>query len=141
MRDLARLGLSFFGGTLLAGSIVISLDIFLVGYFSQHSNSALLTIELAAVLLDSLIGTILFMIGLSFQRSQVAGNGKRSMILAFICGLSYSVLLALYGPGGLIRADKRSELGSLALFSLWLIPIGLAFLMRLRGNKVAGNHD
>ena len=130
MRDLARLGLSFFGGTLLAGSIVISLDIFLVGYFSQHSNSALLTIELAAVLLDSLIGTILFMIGLSFQRSQVAGNGKRSMILAFICG-----------PGVLIRADKRSELGSLALFSLWLIPIGLAFLMRLRGNKVAGNHD
>ena len=127
MRDLARLGLSFFGGTLLAGSIVISLDIFLVGYFSQHSNSALLTIELAAVLLDSLIGTILFMIGLSFQRSQVAGNGKRSMILAFICVL--------------IRADKRSELGSLALFSLWLIPIGLAFLMRLRGNKVAGNHD
>ena len=81
------------------------------------------------------------MIGLSFQRSQVAGNGKRSMILTFICGLSYSVLLALYGPGVLIRADKRSELGSFALFSLWLIPIGLAFLMRLRGNKVAGNHD
>lgn len=69
------------------------------------------------------------------------GNGKRSMILAFICGLSYSVLLALCGPGVLLRADKPSELGGLTLFSLWVLPIGLAFIMRLRGNKVAGDHD
>lgn len=132
MRDLARLGMRFFAGALTAGIIVVSLDIFLVGYFSQHSKSALLTIEIAAVLLVALIGAILFMIGLAFQRSQMRVYSGRSAILAFICGLVYSVLLDLYGPGVLIRADKPSELGSLALFSLWLIPFGLTLLMRLR---------
>ncbi len=72
------------------------------------------------------------MIGLAFQRSQMTVYSGRSAILAFICGLVYSVLLDLYGPGVLIRADKPSELGSLALFSLWLIPFGLTLLMRLR---------
>ena len=126
--------MSFFAGALTAGIIVVSLDIFLVGYFSQHSKSALLTIEIAAVLLVALIGAILFMIGLAFQRSQMTVHFGRLAILAFICGLVWSVLLDLYGPGVLIRADKPSELGSLALCSLWLLPIGLPFLIRLKKN-------
>ncbi len=138
MRDVARLGMSFFGGALTAGIIVVSLDIFVVGYFSQHSKSALLAIEVAAVLIAALIGTILFGIGLVFQRSQVAVRSKRSMILALACGLMYSALLALCSPGVLIRADKPSALGSLAIFSLWLTPVGLAFLMSLSEINVSG---
>jgi hypothetical protein len=121
----------FFGGALFTGLVIISFDIFLIGYPSTHSKSALFELETAAVLFTALVGAVIYTTGLAVQKFRISSHAKRPINVSIACGFLYSLLLGLAGPGVLLRVEKHSLDDSWTPFLYLLIPFGLSFVMRL----------